>query len=146
MLKKISMLMAVVFAVFSMTAFAAPYSTYGGSYGGGLVTVTNPATSTLSSYDAVHNISGYAVPGATLTLYRFNGSGYTMMYTNGAPVSWTVGSSGMFVKPIVLYRGQNHLILRADYGESSQQYRFTITVLSSNLLNLINSFNFKTAD
>ncbi|MBU5450950.1 hypothetical protein [Acetivibrio sp. MSJd-27] len=146
MLKKISMLMAVIFVVFSLTAFAAPYSTYGGSYGGGLVTVTNPASSTISSYDAVHNISGYAVAGATLTLYRFDGNGYNMMYANGAPVSWTVGSSGMFVKPVALYRGQNHLILRADYGESSQQYRFTITVLSSNLLDLINSFNFEKAD
>ncbi len=146
MLKKVTALFLILLAVFSMTVFAAPSNIYGGSYGSGLVKVTNPSASTISSYDSVHNISGYAVPGATLTLYRFDGNGYSMMSVNDTPVSWTVGSSGMFVKPIALQRGQNHLILRADYGESSQQYQFTITILSSNLLDLIRSFSFGKAN
>ncbi len=142
MLKKISLFMVVILAVVSVAAFAAPESIYGGAYGNGLVTVTHPGTSTISSYDSVHNISGYAVAGATLTLYRLGSDGYRVVRVNNEPMSWTVGSSGMFVKPVALQRGQNHMILRAELGESSQQYPFTITVLSSNLLHLIHSFSF----
>ena len=79
--------------------------------------------------------------GLFISLYYKTGNGYSLLYRNGAPISFTVGASGMFVQPVSLGYGKNSLVIRAELNGQVQYVLRTVTVLSSNILNLINGFS-----
>ena len=143
MLKRISCLTMVLMLLFSFAVFAAPQTLPNeiSSTTWGILTVTNPSETFLTSYDKVHNISGYASNGVNISLYYKTGNGYSLLYRNGAPISFTVGASGMFVQPVSLGYGKNSLVIRAELNGQVQYVLITVTVLSSNILNLINGFS-----
>ena len=129
--------------VFSAMAFAAPETLPLDAAGNatGLLTVTNPANATISSYDKNHNISGYAANGASVSVYIASGGRYVIMKRNGSPISCTVGASGMFVQPVYLNQGRSDLLVRAELNGQVQYAKRTVNVLSSNFLNLLKGFN-----
>ena len=134
---KITALMLVIAFVMSISAFAAPsylsLDVFGNSTG--ILTVTNPASATISSYDRLHNISGYAASGATVCVYSSYGGRYNLVK------SCTVGASGVFVQPVSLNKGRNDLIIRADINGQVQYVKRTVNVLSINFFNLLKGFN-----
>lgn len=143
MKNKIILLTMVLMMVLSLSAFAAPGSLPVGVTGttSGILTVTNPAAANISSFDKVHNISGYAADGVELSVYILSGGVYNLLYRNGYPVVCTVGASGMFVQPIPLSHGRNDILIRAELNGQVQYATRTITILSSNFLNLLKGFN-----
>ena len=106
-----------------------------------LLTVTNPVSSTMSSYDKQHNISGYSVNGAEVSVYILSNGRYSLMKRNGAAVSCKVGASGMFVQPIALSQGKSEILVRAELNGNVQYVRRVINVLSLNFFNLLKGFN-----
>lgn len=144
MVKKIALLLAVILSVSCVFAFAAPDSILPSdavSTAGGILTVTNPASEEISSYDKTHNISGYAASGVELSIYYLNSGIYYPLYKDGAPIVFNVGASGMFIKPINLSYGKNDLLIRAELNGQVQYAKKSITVLSFNLFNLFKGFN-----
>ena len=142
-MKKIVLLALVFTLAASMSVFAAPGSLPAGveSNTTGILTVTNPNHISISSFDRVHNISGYAANGVELSVYILSGGNWQLMHRNGEPVVCTVGASGMFVQPVSLNYGRNDLKIRASLNGQEQYTTRTITILSSNFLNLLKGFN-----
>ncbi len=134
---KVTALTLVIVVVMSLCAFAAPDSLPLEVYGNanGILTVTNPASASISSYDRQHNISGYAAEGATVSIYAAYGDKYS------AIKRFTVGASGVFVQPVTLTRGRNDLLIRADINGQVQYVKRTVNVLSINFFNLLKGFN-----
>lgn len=104
----------------------------------GILTVTNPSTASISTYDKSQNISGYAASGAEVSIYMLKDGVYNLLYNDDAPV----GASGMFISPITLQYGKNDIIVRAELNGNVQYASKTINVLrlSPNLLNLFKGF------
>lgn len=134
--KVMALVLIMSFAV-SFCAFAAPDSLPLEVYGNasGILTVTNPASASISSYDRQHNISGYAASGATVSIYSAYGDKYSVIKR------FTVGASGVFVQPVTLTRGRNDLLIRADINGQIQYVKRTVNVLSINFFNLLKGFN-----
>lgn len=126
-----------MFLMVSLCAFAAPDSLPLDviSNASGILTVTNPASASISSYDRQHNISGYAAEGATVSIYAAYGDKYSVIKR------FTVGASGVFVQPVTLTRGRNDLVIRADVNGQVQYVKRTVNVLSINFFNLLKGFN-----
>lgn len=137
-------LVTLLILIFScVSVFAAPATLSSAdvkSTAGGILTVTNPSTTSISSYDKSHNISGYAARGAEVSIYTLKDGVYNLLYKDDAPVSFISGASGMFISPISLQYGRNDLIVRAELNGNVQYAAKTITVLSPNLLNLFRGF------
>lgn len=106
-----------------------------------LLTVTNPASSVISSYDKQHNISGYAANGAEVSVYILSNGRYSLMKRNGAAISCKVGASGMFVQPVTLSQGKSELLVRAELNGNVQYIKRSVNVLSLNFFNLLKGFN-----
>ena len=106
----------------------------------GILTVTNPASSSISSYDRSHKISGYAATGAEISIYSLNNGMYNILYKDESPVSFISGASGMFISPVTLGYGKNDILVRAEINGQVQYAAKTITVLSPNLFNLFRGF------
>ena len=106
----------------------------------GILTITNPSTTSISSYDKTHNIAGSAASGAVISIYTLNDGVYTLLHKDGTPVTFTSGASGMFITPVKLQYGRNDIIIRAEINGNVQYAARTITVLSPNLLNLFKGF------
>ena len=134
---KITAVILVMFVMLSVCAFAAPDSLPLEATGtvSGILTVTNPASASISSYDRQHNISGYAAEGATVSVYAAYGDKYSVIKR------FTVGASGVFVQPVTLTRGRNELLIRADVNGQVQCVKRTVNVLSINFFNLLKGFN-----
>ncbi|MBE7028952.1 MAG: hypothetical protein E7405_01735 [Ruminococcaceae bacterium] len=143
MKKKIISLVLLILVFSCISAFAAPdliLPADAVSSASGILTVTNPSTASISSYDKSHNISGYAANGAEISIYSLSNGVYTLLHKDGVPVSFMSGASGMFISPIKLQYGRNDLLIRAQIGSNVQYAARTITVLSPNLLNLFKGF------
>ena len=144
MKKKIALLLLVMMLICSANVFAAPASiTPAGavSTASGILTVTNPSSEGISSYDKTHNISGYAASGVEVSIYTLNNGTYLPLTKDNEPIVFTVGASGMFIKPVTLSYGKNELLIRAEINGTVQYEQKTITVLSFNLFNLFKGFN-----
>lgn len=137
MFSKIAVLMLVISMFMSVCVFASPDVLPLDATGnaGGILTVTNPASASISSYDKQHNISGYAAAGATVTIYSAMSGRYC------ATRRITVGASGVFVQPVTLQRGRNDLLIRADINGNVQYVKRTVNVLSMNFFNLLKGFS-----
>ncbi|MBE7020825.1 MAG: hypothetical protein E7411_05280 [Ruminococcaceae bacterium] len=143
MRKIIAFVILFVLAFSCMNVFAAPETINPAdavSNVSGILTVTNPSTQSISSYDRSHNISGYAAAGAEISIYSLNNGVYTLLHKNEAPVSFICGASGMFISPISLQYGRNDILVRAQIDGKVQYAAKTITVLSPNLFNLFRGF------
>ncbi len=139
-------IMAVILAliIFACSyAFAAPETLPAdcASNATWLLTVTNPASAVISSYDKQHNISGYAANGAEVSVYLLSNGRYSLIKRNGSPVSCKVGASGMFVQPVALSQGRSELIIRAELNGNVQYVKRSVNVLSLNFFNLLKGFN-----
>ena len=143
-MRKVISLVLLFMLVFSgISVFAAPETINPAdsvSTASGILTVTNPSTQSISSYDKSHNISGYAAANAQISIYSLNNGVYSLLHKNGASVSFICGASGMFISPISLQYGRNDILIRAEIGGKVQYAAKTITVLSPNLLNLFRGF------
>ncbi len=144
-MKKITLIFLVlILLIFSVNVMAAPASltpTDAISTTSGILTVTNPSAEGISSYDKTHNISGYAASGVNVSIYNLKGGVYQQFVKDGEPVSFTVGASGMFIKPVTLGYGKNDILIRAEADGKVQYAQRTVTVLSFNLFNLFKGFN-----
>ncbi len=134
---KVAAIMLVIAFVMSFSAFAAPNSLALDVSGNasGILTVTNPAAATISSYDRLHNFSGYAATGAEVSVYSSYGGRYNLVK------SCTVGASGLFVQPVSLNKGRNDLVIRAEINGQVQYVKRTVNVLSISFFNLLKGFN-----
>ena len=144
MVRKIALLLVVMLSFCCVFSFAAPASILPDnavSTSSDLLTVTNPTSEAISSYDKTHNISGYAASGVELSIYYLNNGTYYPLYKDGAPIVFSVGASGMFIKPVSLSNGKNDLLVRAELNGKVQYTKKTINVLSFNLFNLFKGFN-----
>ena len=143
-MRRITALVVLFILAFScVSVFAAPETIAPAdaiSTATGILTVTNPSTQSISSYDKSHNISGYAAANAEISIYTLNNGVYTLLHKNDAPVSFNCGASGMFISPINLQYGKNDILVRAQIDGKVQYAAKTITVLSPNLLNLFRGF------
>lgn len=144
MRNKIALLLVVMMFICSANVFAAPASLAPSdavSTTGGILTITNPSSESISSYDKTHNISGYAASGAELSIYTLNNGVYQILVKDNEPVVFTIGASGMFINPVNLGYGKNDLLIRAEINGKVQYEQKSITVLSFNLFNLFKGFN-----
>lgn len=134
---RITAAMLVVFILMSFSAFASPDTLPLDVSGDatGILTVTNPAAASISSYDRQHNISGYATAGSTVAIYSSYGGKYNLVR------EFTVGASGVFIQPVTVSRGRNDLIIRAECNGQVQCVRRSVNVLSMNFFNLLKGFN-----
>lgn len=144
--KRIFLLITVLIFVFAVSVCAAPdviLPSEAVNNTTGILTVTSPADSSISSYNKSHNISGYAGNGVEVSVYYLNKTvgAYCLLYKDGAPVVFNVGASGMFIKPVTLLQGRNDLLIRAETYGKVQYAKRTVTVLSSNFFNLFKGFN-----
>lgn len=144
MKRKVALLTLIVFLICCVNVFAAPQSISPAnavSTTSGILTITNPSTESISSYNKSHNISGYAASGAELSIYYLNNGTYYPLYKDGRAIVSTVGASGMFINPVNLSYGENNLLIRAELNGKVQYAKRTITVLTFNLFNLFKGFN-----
>lgn len=116
-MKKTVSILLITILLFTSTCgvLAAPAIVSGWDAGntGGLVYVTNPAFSGGISADAYCAVSGWAVPGAVVSLYRANYAGVFEWIAGGV----TVGGSGMFFMPVWLNSGRNSMLVRAQLSD-----------------------------
>jgi hypothetical protein len=104
-----------------------------------LITITNPDKVYSSTYNKAYTISGFANSGATVYVYIGDGVNYRPYYENGGQLSTTAGASGLFVINVNLSNGRNNFLLRAENGGEFQNTKFQVNLLSSSMLNLIDS-------
>ncbi len=99
-------------SIFSVSA--APQTVSGWDSGNttGLLYVTNPAFSGGTVAEAYCAVSGWAVQGAVVSLYRANYAG-VFEWVGGT----TVGGSGMFFMPVWLNTGRNSMLVRAETSD-----------------------------
>lgn len=143
MRKKIISLVLLLLVFSTVCVFAAPATLLprdAVSSTTGILTVTNPSSQSISSYDRSHNISGYAANGAEISIYSLSNGTYNILYKDESPVSFISGASGMFISPITLQYGKNDILVRAEINGQVQYAAKTITVLSPNLFNLFRGF------
>ncbi len=143
MRRKIALLVLFILIFSTVSVFAAPATLLPKdvvSSTSGILTVTNPSSASISSYDRSHNISGYAASGAEISIYSLNSGTYNILYKDESPVSFISGASGMFISPITLQYGKNDILVRAEINGQVQYAAKTITVLSPNLFNLFRGF------
>lgn len=142
-MRKIALLTLIILVFSCVSVFAAPATILpkdAVSTASDILTVTNPSTTSISSYDKSHKISGYAKDGAEISIYSLNNGVYSILHKDKNPVSFAIGASGMFITPVSLQYGRNDLLVRAEIGGNVQYAKKTITVLSPNLLNLFRGF------
>lgn len=143
MRKRIISIVLFLLIFSSVCVFAAPLTLLpkdAVSNTSGILTVTNPSSSSISSYDRSHKISGYAASGAEISIYSLNNGTYNILYKDENPVSFISGASGMFISPVTLQYGKNDILVRAEINGQVQYAAKTITVLSPNLFNLFRGF------
>ena len=143
MKKRLVSLVLLLLIISTVCVFAAPATLLpkdAVSNATGILTVTNPASSSISSYDRSHKISGYAATGAEISIYSLNNGMYNILYKDESPVSFISGASGMFISPVTLGYGKNDILVRAEINGQVQYAAKTITVLSPNLFNLFRGF------
>ena len=152
MKNRIISLVAVFILLFSVTAFAAPASVYGGDAGNitGMVIVKKPETAVSSTTKKVYTVSAVSLNGVEISLYKFNpvtGMFDILTDANGAACTSKVGATGIYVKDIELDVNTNYLLLRAQYGNLYQSIRFDITLLNQGIIDSIKGFsaNFQSA-
>ncbi len=136
MVKKIIALICVLTIVSGMAVSAAPNVLYSSSVGNSnnIIVITNPPTDKSATFDMSYIISGYGRPGATVTIYIYDGRVYKK-----SAYTWTIGASGLFFKKITLAKGKNALICYAEAGSSNQTVPLEITYLGSNFMNTLNN-------
>ena len=136
MFKKVIALICLITIASSVVVCAAPNVLYSTSAGNSnnIIVITNPPTDKSATFDMSYIISGYGRPGATVTMYIYDGSVYRK-----SAYSWTIGASGLFFKKITLAKGKNALICYAEAGSSNQSVPLEITYLGSAFMNTLNN-------
>ena len=133
MKKTVSILLTILlFCTSICPTFAAPgmVSCWDMGNTAGLVYVTNPSWSGMSVADSYCAVSGWAVPGAVVSLYRANDSGIYEWAAGGM----TVGGSGMFFMPVWLNSGRNFMLVRAESWDGRyQQIRCDINLVGQGI-------------
>jgi len=129
--KKAFIICVIIVSLFctGMMASAAPYEVGQWDYGNawGYLAIWNPETVVSSTTQSDYVLSGSAVPGSLVSVYRFDPyAGVYKMYWNG---SQAIGSSGIFVQPVRLYEGNNEILIRCDAYGLTQHYRIGINLL-----------------
>lgn len=120
MKKTVSICFLFIMLLFgSLSAAATPGTVSGWDSGNtwDLVYVTNPGYSGGTVAESYCAVSGWAVPGAVVSLYRANGNGVFEWATGGS----AVGGSGMFFMPVWLNTGRNSMVVRAELGDGRYQ-------------------------
>ena len=127
--KTVSILtIALLLTVGSLSVCAAPGTVAGWDCGNtsGLVYVSNPAYSGGTVADSYCAVSGWAVQGAVVSLYRANGAGVFEWIAGGT----AVGGSGMFFMPVWLNTGRNAMVVRAELWDGRyQQVRCDVNLI-----------------
>ncbi len=116
MKKTVSILIIAILLLTGMCSVsAAPATVLGWDSGNtsGLVYVTNPSFSGETVAEAYCAVSGWAVQGAVISLYRANAAGVFEWIAGGA----AVGGSGMFFMPVWLNTGRNSMLVRAETSD-----------------------------
>ncbi len=137
-MKKLTALLLILVMVFafSSVAMAAPYYVSGDDTGNAwdLLTITNPEYTSVTVFDPVYVISGYAAQWSTVNIYRMNDMGsYELM-----PCEMYVGGSGIFFQQVNLRGGKNMLVVRVDMPDGRyQQVRCDVTLLGQSFLDYI---------
>lgn len=136
MIKKIIAILCIITVVSSVAVFAAPDTLDSTSTGNSnnIIVITNPPTDKSATFDMSYIISGYGKPGATVTMYVYDGSVYRK-----SSYEWTIGASGLFFKKITLAKGKNALICYAESGSANQTVPLEITYLGSTFMNTLNN-------
>ncbi len=133
MKKTVSILLTIfLFCTSVSSVFAVPGVVSGWDMGNAtdLVYVTNPSWSGESVADVYCAVSGWAVQGAVVSLYRANSSGIYEWVAGGM----TVGGSGMFFMPIWLNNGRNFMLVRAETRDGRyQQVRCDINLVGQGI-------------
>ena len=136
MIKKIIAILCIITVVSSVAVFAAPDTLDSTSTGNSnnIIVITNPPTDKSATFDMSYIISGYGKPGATVTMYVYDGSVYRK-----SSYEWTIGASGLFFKKITLAKGKNALICYAESGSANQTVPLEITYLGSTFMITLNN-------
>ena len=129
MKKTVSILIVALILLTSVVSVSAAPATVSGWDNGntsGLVYVTNPAFSGGTVADTYCAVSGWAVQGAVVSLYRANYAGVFEWIAGGM----AVGGSGMFFMPVWLNTGRNAMIVRAEMWDGRyQQVRCDVNLI-----------------
>ena len=129
----------ILIFTFAVSGLAAPDYISAGSVGaGGWLTIVNPDKTYSTTYSSTYSVTGFAEDGATVYVYKSNGSGG---YNRIHEYSQTVGASGCFVIPVKLSGGRNAFLFRSELGGSVKDGTFEINLLSSSMYNLVKNFN-----
>ena len=126
MKKRIVSLVLLLLIFSTVCVFAAPATLLpkdAVSNATGILTVTNPASSSISSYDRSHKISGYAATGAEISIYSLNNGMYNILYKDESPVSFISGASGMFISPVTLGYGKNDILMSEPVARAMKDLR-----------------------
>ncbi len=138
MKKKLICLICMLLCLCTVSSFAAPSFISSGDYGSsGYITLTNPDKNYSTTYHKKVTVSGYANAWSSVYVYVSDGTSYKPYYQNGAPLSVSVGASGVFAIPVTLSGGKNAFLLRAESGDQYQNITFEVNLLSSSMFNLI---------
>lgn len=131
MFKKVvtGVLVAIMLTCYSSVAFA-----------GTVINITRPEGDEVT-YNPIYMICGNTDKQdvtVQVKVYDYAQGGYIVLPTTDDEYSWTVGSSGMFMKEIRLpYYDANMIQVEASSSDDQQVNRFTITLLKDNVKNKI---------
>ena len=139
--KTLAFVIAACIVLSATAVFAAPEYIGSGAAGNtsGLITITNPNAQKIHTLEKTYYVAGYGISDVRVYFYSFNGSSYQMMRSYGAPVSLTIGASGLFMKKVTLKDGKNNLLIRAeDYHGRVQHAYHEITLVDQGIRDYVN--------
>lgn len=142
----ISVLLALTI-LFSVSAqvFAHPESFGEGSQStvSNLITIRKPDTASVSTVKTTYSITGVGSEGVSVSFYVFDGENYVQCKnTDGTPIVYTIGTSGVFYRQLSLGEGENRIAVRAEVANGSCQVEyFTIDVVKNGVMANINTFS-----
>jgi hypothetical protein len=125
MLKRFSIVLLIITALlcFSVPAFAAGDTS--------IITITKPEGND-TTYKKSYVICGYTdFEDVKVTLSIKKDDEYVPLYNTDGKDSWIIGSSGVFMKEVILNKGANEIKITAsrDGDVIPENYFYTITVL-----------------
>lgn len=146
MKRLISLLVALMIMLCSVSAFAAPETVDAGDVGtnNSLIVIKKPETTVSSTTKQKYTLSAVSIPGVEVALYSYNsatGKFHIKKDALGNNASVTIGASGIYLQDVDLAKETNYLLVRAQYGDGNYQIvRLNITLLNQSLLDSIKGF------
>ncbi len=134
--------LAVCLFVVPLTSFASADSlakTYTGN-ADYLIDIKNPEATATSTTNKACVISAVAVPGTTVTLYKFDTESdkYIKLFSeDGKPLEAVVGASGLYAQSLELKTGTNSIMAVAANGNATEVIKLEITLVKNNVADII---------